>query len=191
LTRKFFARDTVTVARELLGQRLVRVCNGQRLVGLITETEAYVGETDLACHARAGRTARTQVMYGPPGHAYVYFNYGMHWMLNVATEREGFPAAVLIRALSPISGIEVMRRRRGGKLDGNLTNGPGKLAQALSIDGELHGADICARRATLFIEAAALTDTHRIAVSPRVGIDRVPEPWRSVAWNFKLQTQDQ
>src|SRR5512139_559864 len=106
LPRDFFARDTVLVARELLGKNLVRVQNGQRLGGAILETEAYNGEVDLGCHARAGRTPRTQVMYGPPGHAYVYFTYGMHWMLNFVTQEEGFPAAVLIRAILPLEGKE-------------------------------------------------------------------------------------
>jgi DNA-3-methyladenine glycosylase len=186
LSRKFYARDTVTVARELLGQRLVRVCNDQRLAGLITETEAYVGETDLACHARAGRTPRTEVMFGPPGHAYIYFNYGLHWMLNVVTERAGFPAAVLIRAIAPVSGLEAMRRHRGHKPDRALADGPGKLTQALRIDGALHGVDLCARDAELFIEHAAPASAMHLLARPRVGIDRVPEPWRSVAWNFKL-----
>src|SRR5688572_13882499 len=105
LPAAFYARPTLTVARELLGARLVRILDGVRLEGLISETEAYVGETDLGCHAKAGRTRRTQVMYGPPGRAYVYFTYGHHWMLNAVTEAEGFPAAVLIRAIQPLQGV--------------------------------------------------------------------------------------
>lgn len=185
LSRKFYARPTPQVARELLGQRLVRLGNGQRLAGLITETEAYVGEADLACHARAGRTLRTDVMYGPPGHAYVYFNYGMHWMLNVVTEHTGFPAAVLIRAMQPVEGIDLMRRHRRNPPDRQLANGPGKLAQALAINGTLHGADLCAREAELFIEAAPGLPDSQIILGPRVGIDKVPEPWKSVQWNFR------
>ena len=114
LPREFYNRPTLTVARELIGTRLVRISEGSMLVGLITETEAYIGETDLACHAKAGRTPRTRVMYGPPGYAYVYFTYGNHWMLNAVTEQEGFPAAVLIRAIQPIEGMEVMSARRKG-----------------------------------------------------------------------------
>ncbi|MGQ0604804.1 MAG: DNA-3-methyladenine glycosylase [Anaerolineales bacterium] len=190
LSRKFYARDTVTVARELLGQRLVRVCNDQRLAGLITEAEAYVGETDLACHARAGRTPRTEVMFGPPGHAYVYLNYGLHWMLNVVTERAGFPAAVLIRAIAPVSGIKTMVRHRGGRPDRALSNGPGKLTQALRVDVGFHGADLCACGVELFIERAPAPPATHIIARPRVGIENVPEPWRSVGWNFKLLTID-
>jgi DNA-3-methyladenine glycosylase len=104
LPHSFYNRPTLTVARELIGARLVRILDGVKLVGYITETEAYIGETDLACHAKAGLTKRTAPMYGPPGHAYVYFTYGNHWMLNAVTEKEGFPAAVLIRAIQPVEG---------------------------------------------------------------------------------------
>src|SRR6185295_14569316 len=129
LPRSFYNRPTLTVARELIGARLVRILNGVKLVGLITETEAYISEKDLACHAKAGLTPRTQVMFGEPGHAYVYFTYGNHWMLNAVTEREGFPAAVLIRAIQPIEGVEIMSARRQGR----DTFGPGKLTQAMGI----------------------------------------------------------
>lgn len=190
LTRAFFARDTVTVARELLGQRLVRVHAGQRLSGIIVETEAYVGETDLACHARAGHTPRTTVMYGPPGHAYIYLNYGLHWLLNIVTERNGFPAAVLIRAMQPVEGLPTMRHQRGARPDRQLANGPGKLAQALAITGHLHGHDLCGRNSPLFVERTAPPLESVIVARPRVGIDGVPEPWRSVAWNFKLQLSE-
>lgn len=186
LPRSFFARATLTVARDLLGQRLVRrLPDGTRLAGLITETEAYVGEKDLACHARAGRTARTAVMYGRPGLAYVYFIYGNHWCLNVVTERAGFPAAVLIRALRPVEGLDVIRRNRAGRPVQALTDGPGKLAQALAIGREANGADLCARDASLFIECAPAPAPAEIVAGPRVGIAGVPEPWRSLAWNFR------
>src|SRR5512139_1774349 len=112
LTRSFYAHPTRQLAQALLGCRLVRRWPGQRLSGIIVETEAYIGETDLACHARAGRTLRTEVMYGQPGRAYVYFTYGMHWMLNVVSEAEHFPAAVLIRALEPQEGMDLMLRFR-------------------------------------------------------------------------------
>ena len=146
LPRRFFAGPTLRVARELLGQRLVHLSGGLRLDGMIIETEAYIDQTDLACHARFGRTPRSGVMYGPPGRAYVYFTYGMHWMLNIVTEAEGFPAAVLIRAIRPEAGLAVMQARRGADVPpARLTDGPGKLAQALGIDGALNGHDLCAR----------------------------------------------
>src|SRR5574341_2605831 len=146
LPRSFYDRPTLTVARELIGARLVRILNGRELVGLITEAEAYIGEEDLGCHAKAGRTPRTAIMYGPPGHAYVYFTYGNHWMLNVVTEREDFPAAVLIRAIQPIQGAEVMSKRRSG----GDTRGPGKLTQALGIAHDENSLDLTKRRSRLW-----------------------------------------
>jgi DNA-3-methyladenine glycosylase len=189
LPRRFFARDTVTVARALLGQRLVHVAGGQRLAGLITETEAYVGPADLACHARAGRTPRTAVMFGPPGVAYVYFNYGLHWMLNVITEPVEMPAAVLLRGLVVTEGEALARQRRGAAglaPLARLTDGPAKLAQALGIDGGLNGHDLCAPDATLFFERAAPVPPAQVQTGPRVGLGRsVPEPWLSQPWNFR------
>lgn len=187
LRRSFFARPTLLVARELLGQRLVRLERGRRLSGLIVETEAYIGEADLGCHARAGRTARTEVMYGPPGCAYVYFTYGMHWMLNVVTEAEGFPAAVLIRALIPVEGVATMRRRRR-RSPPELTDGPAKLCQALGIDRRFNGHDLCAPGARLFLERGPRPGRAQIAVGPRVGLNSVAEPWKSAPWNFRLQS---
>jgi DNA-3-methyladenine glycosylase len=184
LLRSFFARPTLLVARDLLGQRLVHMRNGLRLAGLILETEAYIGEADLACHARFGRTPRSEVMYGSPGHAYVYFTYGMHWMLNFVTEAEGFPAAVLIRAILPCEGVAIMRRRRGAA-DAILTNGPAKLTQALGIDKRLNGCDVCARDAVLFVERAPAAPQAEVIRGPRVGLNHTPEPWVSKPWNFK------
>ena len=135
LLRQAFIRPTLDVARDLLGRRLVRITHdGLRLSGRIIEAEAYIGMDDLACHAKAGRTKRNQSMWGPPGHAYVYFTYGMHWMLNVVTEKEGFPAAVLLRAIQPQEGLKRMQRNRGGRQDLPLADGPAKLCQALEID---------------------------------------------------------
>ncbi len=184
LALSFFARPTLAVARDLLGQRLVHRLNGRRLSGLIVETEAYIGETDLACHARHGRTPRSEVMYGAPGHAYVYFTYGMHWMLNFVTEREGFPAAVLIRALVPLTGIAEMQRRRGRD---PLADGPAKLTQALGIDKRLNGADLCRRATVLFVEAGPGARDREVVRGPRVGLGDTPEPWLSKNWNFKWQ----
>ena len=181
LTRDFFGRETLTLARELLGQRLVRVIEGQRLSGRIVEVEAYIGEEDAACHASAGRTERTEVMYGPPGHAYVYFIYGMYHCLNVVAEQEGFPAAVLIRAIEPEEGLEVMRTNRPGRPDMELTDGPGKLCQALGIDLRLNGVDLCTSD-ELFLERAEPVPKARIVATPRVGVRgdeaAVNAPWR-------------
>jgi DNA-3-methyladenine glycosylase len=185
LSRDFFAQDTLTVARLLLGKRLVRRLEGERLVGRIVEAEAYIGGDDLGCHASVGRTARNGVMFGPPGHAYVYFTYGMHWMFNVVTEAEEFPAAVLIRALQPVEGISVMERNRKGRAGFGLCSGPAKLAQALGLTRALNGADLCARRgAALWIEDAPSIPEADIATSPRIGLNSVPEPWRSQPWRF-------
>src|SRR5258706_14471494 len=114
LPKSFYDRPTLTVARELIGARLVRMLNGRKLVGLITETEAYISQKDLACHAWHGLTPRTAPMFGQAGHAYVYFTYGNHWMLNTVTEKEGFPSAVLIRGIKPIDDTEVMSKLRKG-----------------------------------------------------------------------------
>lgn len=183
--RDFFDRDTLVVARALLGRRLVRLLDGERLAGRIVEVEAYIGEDDLASHARFGRTRRNAPMYGPPGHAYVYFIYGMHYCLNVVTEREGFPAAVLIRALEPLEGIETMRVHRGGVPDGQLTNGPARLCQALAVDRRFDGADLCAPDALLFIERDAPVPDEVIVAGPRVGV-RGDERARSVPWRFYI-----
>ena len=186
LPRDFFARDTVLVARELLGKKLVRLQNGQRLGGPILETEAYHGEADLGCHARAGRTPRTQVMYGPPGHAYVYFTYGMHWMLNFVTQEEGFPAAVLIRAIMPQEGRDVMAARRNPQPAHLWTDGPAKLCQALGINGCHHGLDLCSDSSEIFVEHGMNMRDDQVEISPRVGLGSVPEPWRSIPWRFRV-----
>lgn len=180
LPPSFYNRPTLIVARELLGAKLVRVLDGQRLSGWIAETEAYIGEEDLACHARAGLTRRTAPMYGKPGFSYVYFTYGNHWMLNVVTEREGFPAAVLIRAIQPDEGMETMMKRRGGR----DTFGPGKLTQALGIRGEQNHLALTNRRAGLWIETGVAVPDSRVTITPRVGLNHTPEPWRSKPWRF-------
>jgi DNA-3-methyladenine glycosylase len=179
----FYNHPTLQVARELIGARLVRILDGVKLVGLITETEAYISEQDLGCHAKAGRTPRTQVMYGPPGHAYVYFTYGNHWMLNAVTEREGFPAAVLIRAIQPVEGVEIMSRRRNGR----DTFGPGKLTQAMGITKNENGGDLTTAAGGLWIEAGVHVPDSRVTKTPRVGLYSVPEPWKSKRWRFLVK----
>ncbi len=183
LPRSFYSRPTLTVARELLGARLVHISHGKTLVGLITETEAYIGEDDLACHAKAGRTIRTDPMYGPAGHAYIYFTYGNHWMLNAVTEEEGFPAAVLIRAIQPIEGIDVMMKRRQGR----DTFGPGKLTQALGITKSQNYADLTDSASSLRIEAGIKVSHKSVTIGPRVGLNKTAEPWLSMPWRFLVK----
>jgi len=188
LTREFYDRPTLQVARELLGCRLVRNHSGQRLAGLIMETEAYQGQDDLGCHASVGQTPRNAVMYGPPGHAYVYFTYGMHWMLNVVTEGVGTPAAVLIRAIQPTEGQALMaenRPYRAGKH--GWTDGPAKLTQALAINDALNRLDLCNPSNALWIERGLPMPDEDVHQMPRVGLNSVPEPWRSIPWRFIVE----
>lgn len=190
----FYNRPTLTVARELLGCRLVRILDGARLSGIITETEAYIGEADLGCHAKAGKTKRTQVMYGPPGRAYVYFTYGMHWLLNAVTEAEGFPAAVLIRAVvveqhrdSEVEdGISVVASRRGNVPARNWTDGPAKLTRAFGIDSQHNNIDLTSTDSGLWIEPGIEIPDSSVTNSPRVGLYSVPEPWKSIPWRFRV-----
>jgi len=184
LERQFFSRPTLQVARELLGTRLVRLEGGERTAGIIVETEAYIGEEDLGCHASAGFTPRTRVLYGPPGYAYVYFTYGMHWMLNFVAEREGFPAAVLIRGIVPSEGIERIAVRRAGRPRRQWTDGPGKICMALAINREQNDADLCAPEAEIFVEFGVNISDSCVTIGPRVGLNSVPEPWKSVPWRF-------
>lgn len=160
--------------------------SGRRLSGRIVETEAYVGAADLACHARAGRTRRNESMWGAAGRAYVYFTYGMHWMLNFVTEAEGYPAAVLIRALDPEEGAAVMRRRRGPRPERLLTDGPAKVCQALGLDGRWDGYDLCRPGARLFVERVARLSPSRLLTGPRLGLEGVPEPWKGKPWRFRI-----
>lgn len=184
LERAFFERPTLQVARELLGTRLVRLENGERIAGIIVETEAYRGEDDLGCHASAGYTPRTRVLYGPPGHAYVYFTYGNYWMLNFVTEREGFPAAVLIRGIAPIEGIKRIAARRAGRPQKQWTDGPGKICIALAINKAQNEADLCAPQAEIFVEYGVEIPDSNVTIGPRVGLNNVPEPWKSIPWRF-------
>ena len=169
LATEFYARDTETVARELLG--CILECHTPEGIasGRIVETEAYIGEHDLACHAAAGRTARTAPLYGPPGHSYVYFIYGVHWCFNAVTRDEGEPSAVLVRALEPVDGVDLMRTRRpAARRDVDLTNGPGKLCAALGIHGA-HNA-IPLQRPPLVVRAGDPVPASRVHITPRIGI---------------------
>jgi DNA-3-methyladenine glycosylase len=190
LLREFFARDTLSVARDLLGCCLVRTvaagergqAGASRMSGIIVEVEAYIGEEDEASHASHGLTMRNASMYGPPGHAYVYLIYGMYHCFNVVTEGEGFPAAILIRALEPLEGLPLMRECRGGRPDEQLTSGPGRLCEALLIDRQFDGADLCAPSARLFLEAGRPMAEDSVAVGPRINVrgneTALNAPWR-------------
>jgi len=180
LPRPFYSRPALEVASDLLGKVLVRRIGRKKLAGTIVETEAYVGPHDLACHASKGHTPRTSIMFGPPGYAYVYMIYGFYFCLNVVTERPGYPAAVLIRAVEPLENVDLMRvLRNNPERETNIASGPGKLCMAMSIDKQLNGADLLG--ATIWIEDRNL-DPGPIRTSPRVGVDYAGEykdkPWR-------------
>lgn len=170
LDPSFYDRPTERVARDLLGCVIETVVDGRRCSARIVETEAYLGEHDGACHAAAGRTARTEVLYGPPGIAYVYLIYGMHWCANAVTRRAGLPSAVLIRAAEPIDGLTVMRARRGaGVRDHDLTSGPGRLCAAMGITGPLHHG-VPLWHAGFRILRGSAVERSAIAATPRIGI---------------------
>jgi len=185
LDRSFFIRPVQLVARDLLGCRLIRLIGGQRVGGLIIETEAYDGEEDQACHAHSGRTSRNAVMYAEGGHAYVYFTYGMHWMLNCVAGPAGYPAAALIRAIYPTEGLPIIASRRPGFIQKDWCSGPARLTKALAIDGSCNGADLCSPAGALFIESGVPLPDIAITTAPRVGIQYAPEPWRSQPWRFQ------
>ncbi|MBI1966541.1 MAG: DNA-3-methyladenine glycosylase [Gemmatimonadetes bacterium] len=171
MTARFYARPTPEVARRLLGHVLVSDVGGRRTAGRIVETEAYVGPHDPACHAYGGRrTSRVAGLYGPPGTAYIYFTYGMHWCLNAVTEALDYPAAVLIRALEPLAGLETMRRRRGRVPDRALCAGPARLCEALGVTGALNGVSL-ARGVLRIVRGGAARDRD-VEVTLRVGISR-------------------
>jgi DNA-3-methyladenine glycosylase len=184
LSQSFYNRDTNLVARELLGTTLVHIDNGKRISGMIIETEAYCGEDDLACHAKAGNTPRTEVMYGPPGHAFVYLTYGMHWMFCAVTQPIGQPDAVLIRAVTPIEGIETIAQRRGNKPENIWTDGPGKLSQAFGFLKEDNGLSLFENNGKIFIEEGIAISDKNVTTGPRVGLNTVPEPWFSMPWRY-------
>lgn len=157
LLRSFYDRDTITVAKELLGKSLVRVSGGEERVGRIVEVEAYLGPQDLAAHSAKGLTERTKVMFGPPGHAYVYLIYGMYYCMNVVTEREGHASAVLLRAIEPVENIT-------GK-----TQGPGLLCKAMGIDKRLNAHDLLSD--DFYIAASPRAESLTIVMRPRIGVD--------------------
>ena len=179
---QFYARPTEEVARGLLGHILVSDVGGRRrqTAGRIVEVEAYIGPHDPACHAYGHRrTARTEPLYGPPGTAYVYFTYGMHWCLNAVTEPRDYPAAVLIRALEPIVGVETMRERRGKE---PLCSGPARLCEALGVTGALNGVSL--QRGVLRIVAGSKPKREEIMTGPRIGIAQAAD------WPLRFYLKD-
>jgi DNA-3-methyladenine glycosylase len=191
LNREFYDRDSLIVAQELLGKILVREINGQKISVRIVETEAYMGITDRAAHSFGGRrTARVEVMYGGPGFSYVFLVYGMYYCFNIVTREEGNPQAVLIRAVEPIGGLDLIAQNRFKKpyhllsksQIKNLTNGPGKLCGALLIDKSLNGEDLCGN--TLYVEEGEHEKFH-IVTSKRIGIDYAEEA-RDYLWRFYI-----
>jgi DNA-3-methyladenine glycosylase len=180
LPRAFFARNPRRVARELLGKVLVREAENLRLAARIVEVEAYLGESDPAAHAAAGNTARTSVLFGPPGYAYVYFIYGNHYCLNVSCEREGKAGSVLFRALEPLVGVEAMARARNIVLEAprdihKLTSGPGRLAQAFGITrARDNGCDLTSPSSGLWIGEDGFR-ARRIQITPRIGIRKAAD----------------
>jgi len=171
LPRIYFTRPTLTVARSLIGKYVVREIDGRILAGKILEVEAYVGPQDKACHASKGRTQRTEVLFGPPGVAYVYLIYGIYHCLNVVTEREEFPSAVLIRAI---------------EIDGELIDGPGRLCRALEIDRRLNRVDLTTGESLWFEDRGVLVQRGDVGTHPRVGVDYAGE-WAKKPWRFRLR----
>ncbi len=180
LARDFYARSVLVVARDCIGKLLVHRTASGVVAGRIVETEAYRGPEDRAAHSFNGRrTARTEVMYGPPGYAYIFFVYGMHFQFNIVTTREGDPHAVLVRAVEPVLGVELMaKRRKLAPTSRELTNGPGKLCQAFGIGKSDYGADLCGSR--LFLADAP---RRKSQASPRIGI-QYAEEWAEKPWRF-------
>jgi DNA-3-methyladenine glycosylase len=190
--RELLAGDTLSAARSLLGARLVRPPDarvGERRVGRIVEVEAYIGVEDRASHARMGPTPRNRVMFGPPAHAYVYLVYGMHHCLNVVTEADGRPAAVLIRAVEPIEGLAAMRAARGraAVADQRLAAGPGCVGAAFGIDRSFTGLDLCDPSSPLFLAPAPAGErVPTVTSGPRIGIAYAGEPWTSRPWRLAV-----
>ena len=183
MTREFYARPVLIVARECIGKVLVNRTADGIAAGRIVEAEAYRGPLDLVAHSARGLTKRTTAMYGPPGYAYVYLLYGISWAMNLVTTANGKPHAVLIRAIEPLRGIDLMAQRRRRPPDSReLTNGPGKLTNALAITGDDYGRDLCGRQRKLYLEDCEFP-VGRIGRSPRINVDYAGR-WASMRWRF-------
>jgi DNA-3-methyladenine glycosylase len=181
LPQAFYARSTLDVARDLIGKTLYRRAPDGETAGVIVETEAYVAAIDPSAHGYRGKTPRNAAMFGPPGHAYVYFTYGMHFCLNVVTEAEDVAAAVLIRALEPTAGIEIMRSRRGERIaDRDLARGPGRLCAAMALTIADNGDDLEGDSLSI-AETPGFPVDAPVLATPRIGISQAADwPWRFV-----------
>jgi DNA-3-methyladenine glycosylase len=189
IAREFYERDTLVVAKELLGKYLTRNSPEGNTIGVIVETEAYIGPHDKASHAYNGRrTVRTQIQFGPGGYAYIYQIHGKHFCFCVVTQKIGMPEVVLVRALRPIYGIGLMMKRRGVSKFSDLANGPAKLCNAMKIDKSLYGADLCGD--CLFITASADEQEIHVVSTPRINIDYAEEArlrlWRFLATDLTM-----
>ena len=176
LKRSFYEDNTLDIAKNLLGKVLVREIDGKKIIGRIIETEAYVGEGDKACHARHGKTKRNEVMWGEAGHAYIYLCMGIHNLLNIVTDKEGFPAAVLIRKIEPLSGMDPKFK----------SYGPGNLTKYLHIDRSLNGIDITKSDQLCIIDDGYDIQSNNITALPRIGIDYAEED-KDLPWRFVLK----
>jgi DNA-3-methyladenine glycosylase len=183
LSREFFDRPAVAIAPDLLGRLLERSSPEGAIVLRITEAEAYEGERDPASHAFRGRTSRNAVMFGSPGHAYVYFTYGMHFCVNLVCRGEGTAAAVLLRAGEVVAGAELAARRRPRSTARDLARGPARLCQTLAIDRELNGADVCDPDGPLHVLEGEAASPDRIRTGPRTGVNGA----RDVPWRFWIE----
>lgn len=188
LNRKFFNRDTVVVAKELVGKRLVRRINDKIIVARITETEAYCGQKDKASHASRGLTERTKVMFDSPGHAYIYLIYGMYYCFNVVTEKEGYPAAVLIRAVEILNSKSKFLNNSetlNQKIPNLKLNGPGILCRELKIDKKFNGIDLCISKELWIEDGGEEIPIRKIKKGKRIGVDYAGK-WKNKLWRFYI-----
>ena len=187
LKRDFFLQPTLKVAQDLLGSYLVRNYRGQILAGEIIETEAYLGPQDLASHSRNWKISpRNYIEYSQGGFIYIYLVYGMYWQFNITTYKSGFPECVLLRALKPLEGLKLMKKMRGVKDIKHLADGPGKLCQALSLDGSFYGEDLTESK-RIWLEKGFSQEKKKIIRSARIGIDYAGPYWSKIKWRFSLK----
>lgn len=186
LPKKYYQQSTIKVAQQLLGSFLIRKIDNRKLIGKIVETEAYIGLNDKACHASCGMTKRNKVMFGPAGFWYVYIIYGIFNCLNIVTEKENHPSAVLIRGLEPVKGIDLMKKNRSKEELKDLCSGPGKLCQALKIDRSLNNSRAFGNNCRLWIENGEIIKPSQIVAAKRIGVDYAGQ-WAEKKWRFYIK----